>query len=1109
MSLKIVYGRAGTGKTSFCFNEIKKQIKTEKVYIITPEQFSFTAEKNLLTTIGNSSINAEVITFQRIAYRVITTTQGIKEEILDDSAKQILLYSILLDKKENLRFLGNPEENNELLFNTITELKKHNITTNKLQEGIEKTKDNYLKFKLQDINTIYSCYEEKLKNTYLDSDDLLTKIVGNIENSNMFQNSIIYIDEFIGFTPQEYKIIEVLLSIAKEVIVTVSSDNILNTQKNMFYSNNKTAQKLIKLANGINIPTETIFLEKTYRFKNDEIKKLEKNLYSFNYSKYEEEPKQITLKLLQNPYKEIENVANEIDKKVRKEGYTYKDIAIITKNIHIYQKIIKAIFYKYGIPVFIDEKKDLSQNIFIQYILSVLAIFSKSWSHESVFSSLKTGFYNLEEEEIFNLENYCIKWGIKGKKWYEKDWDFGENQDEKEYWNNLRRKIVEPLLDFKTELNRAKTAKEITVKLYQFLKENEIENKLNKKISQMNKQGRVEMANEYASSANILINILNSIVALLGEKRTSFEKYYQLLKVGCTGDVLGNIPATLDQVIVGSIDRTRTYSIKIAYIIGVNDGEFPSNNLPEGFLNDKDRISLLENGLELAKTTEDLLYEEQFNIYKAFSSAKNELHVSYVSQDSQGNSKRPSVLIYKIKKIFPNLKEQSKLIEEEFNIGNKTVTFDYLLKAIRKIYQGEDLDNIWYEIYQFYKQDNDYNQKLKHYMEVINNIGKTEQINEENIIKLYGNTLKTSVSKLEQYRKCPFSFYLKYGLQLKEKEELQLRTIDTGSFMHEVINLFFQYIEENNIEIKKIEEKQLKEIVENIINNLLTMKKNYIFSSTPKFINLTNRLKKVVTQSLFYIIYQLQVSDFQVAGTEVEFKKDSVYEPIIMELSNGKKIEITGKIDRVDIAKDDKGKYLRIIDYKSSAKDIDFNEIYLGLQLQLLTYMDAATKIENAIPAGALYFGLIEDIIKSNRNLSDEEIKEKIIKQFKMEGIILADINVIRMMDKHIDKGYSNIIPAYIDKDGNLNDTRSSTVTKEQFESLQRYIKKLIRQISKEILNGNIEIKPYYNSRNRKSSCQYCCYKSICNFNPLVNKYLYSKNLPKQEIFEKIKEYSN
>ena len=324
--------------------------------------------------------------------------------------------------------------------------------------------------------------------------------------------------------------------------------------------------------------------------------------------------------------------------------------------------------------------------------------------------------------------------------------------------------------------------------------------------------------------------------------------------------------------------------------------------------------------------------------------------------------------------------------------------------------------------------------------------------------------------------------------------------------MHEVINLFFQYIEENNIEIKKIEEKQLKEIVENIINNLLTMKKNYIFSSTPKFINLTNRLKKVVTQSLFYIIYQLQVSDFQVAGTEVEFKKDSVYEPIIMELSNGKKIEITGKIDRVDIAKDDKGKYLRIIDYKSSAKDIDFNEIYLGLQLQLLTYMDAATKIENAIPAGALYFGLIEDIIKSNRNLSDEEIKEKIIKQFKMEGIILADINVIRMMDKHVDKGYSNIIPAYIDKDGNLNDTRSSTVTKEQFESLQRYIKKLIRQISKEILNGNIEIKPYYNSKNRKSSCQYCCYKSICNFNPLVNKYLYSKNLPKQEIFEKIKE---
>lgn len=1104
MSLKIVYGRAGTGKSSFCFQEIKEQVKKEKIYVITPEQFSFTAEKRLLEVVGNSSINAEVITFQRIAHRIITATEGIQEEILNDSAKQILLYSILLEQKEKLNFLGKSEENIELLFNTITELKKHTITTHQLEEGIQQVEENYLKLKLQDINTIYSCYEKKIENNYLDADDLLTRIANNLDSSNLFQNSRIYMDEFVGFTPQEYKIIEILLGIAKEVMITICSDDITKTQKDMFYSNNKTAQKLLELAKKKNIPTQTIFLKQTHRFGNKELEILEKNLYSFNDVCYEKSPQQITLKLSQNPYQEIENVAIAISQKVRKGGYRYQDIAVITKNIEIYQKIIKAIFYKYEIPVFIDEKKDLSQNILIQYVLSILAIFSKSWSQEAVFASLKTGFYSLEDEEIFDLENYCIKWGIKGKKWYEKDWDFGETPEERQYWNTLRKKVVEPLLAFKSELNRAKTVREITVKLYQFLKENQIEQKLNKRILPMNQQGQIELANEYVSSLHILIQVLDNMVALLGEKKTSFEQYYHLLKIGCTGDVLGSIPATLDQVIVGNIDRTRTHSIKIAYMIGVNDGNFPSNDFPEGFLNDKDRIRLAQKGLELAKTTEDLLYEEQFNIYKAFSSAKNELHISYVSQDAQGTSKRPSVLIYKIKKLFPSLQEQSDLIGEKLAIGNKAVTFDNLLKAIRKIHQGEKVEPVWYELYQFYQQDKDYQIKLHQYLKALTHTGKPERINEKNMLELYGNTMKTSVSRLEQYRKCPFSFYLKYGLQLKEQEELQLKTLDTGSFMHEVINQFFEYVEENNIEIKQMEEKQLKQIVEKIVNDLLSLSKNYVFSSTPKLINLTNRLKKVVTQSIAYIIYQLKASDFQVAGTEIEFKKDSIYEPIIMELDNGKKIEVTGKIDRVDIAKDSKGKYLRIIDYKSSARDIDFNEVYLGLQLQLLTYMEAATKIENAIPAGALYFGLIEDIIKSNKNLSDEEIKEKVIRQFKMEGILLADIHVIRMMDKKIDKGYSNIVPAYIDKDGNLSSTRSSVVTKEQFESLQKYTKKLIRQISKEILSGNIEIQPYYNIRNKKSACQYCSYKSICNFNPMTHQYLYSKNLEKQEILEQI-----
>lgn len=1112
MSLRIVYGRAGTGKSSFCFNEIREHLnKQNKIYIITPEQFSFTAEQRLLETIGiTSSIQAEVITFNRIANRILNNVEGIKQTILSDSAKQMLLYSILTEQKEKLNFLGKSEENVELVINTISEFKKHNIDLNLLNYEITNTKQNYLKLKLQDIYCVYENYQERIKNNYIDSDDLLTLVNSNIEKSNMFQDSIIYIDEFAGFTPQEYEVIKTLLKIAQMVTITICTDDVNKKEKDMFCLNAKTYERLVNLAKEEKIKKEEdVKQEQLHRFKSEELKKLEQNIYAFPYEKYKEKPENITIFLSQDPYKEIEHIAMQIIHKVRDEGYKYNDIALITKNIENYNNIIKSVFHQYDIPVFIDEKKSLSQNILIKYILSVLDIFNKGWSISSVFASLKTGFYDIEQDEIFELERYCTKWGIKGRKWYEEEWQYGKDkntQEKIEYYNELRKKITQPIINFKNQFSRAKTAKEITTYLYQFLKENNIEEKLNKKIDKLNMAGEISIANDYISSMNILINILDEIVQLFGEDKMSFDKYYHLLKIACNGDILGSIPATLDQVIVGDTERTRTHKISIAYIIGVNDGEFPSNGISEGFLNDKDRINLREDGIELAKITDDLLFEEQFNIYKAFSISEKELHISYTSSDKEGSSKRPSMLISKIKKIFPYLEEESNIIEEKLDIANKNVTFENLLNAINKIQSGEKVDNIWYEIYKIYANDEQYKAKLEKSLKALYYKNEVEPINESNILKLYGNTMKTSVSKLEQYRKCPFSFYLKYGLKLKETEELQLKSIDTGSFMHEVIDLFFEYVEENQIDIKVLSEQEVNKITEKIIEDILNLPKNYIFSSTPKFINLTNRLKKVVTQSICYIVYQLQVSSFEIVGTEIEFDEKSVYEPIIIELEDGKKVEITGKIDRVDIAKTEEGKYLRIIDYKSSVKDIDLNEVYIGLQLQLLTYMDTATKIEEAIPAGILYFGLIDNIIKANRNLSDDELKNKISKQFKMNGLILADMNIVKMMDKKVEKGYSDIIPVYIDKDGKLSNTRSNTVTKEQFENLQKYTKKLIKQISKEILSGSINIKPYYNTKTKKSVCEYCSYKSICNFNTKDNQYLYCQSLDKQDILEKISE---
>ena len=784
---------------------------------------------------------------------------------------------------------------------------------------------------------------------------------------------------------------------------------------------------------------------------------------------------------------------------VQEKNYRFRDISVITKNQDEYASLMKVIFELEKIPVFIDEKKDLSENVFVKFLLSVLEIFAKGWTSEAVLASIKTGFYDVDKEDIFKLENYCLRYGIQRKTWYEKDWEF-ENLPEN--INALRRKIVDSLMKFWNSIKLGKTVRNMTEKLYEFLEEMQVEKTLNEKIQNILEAEKLEVAEEYVSSMQIVTDTLDQMVEIFGDEVVSFEKYQELLKIAFRVELLGKIPESLDQVTLGDVERSRSHKVKAVFILGVNDGVFPSFQKDEGFLNDKERDELKEAGMELAKGSYENLYEDQFNIYKAFSVAEEEVYISYVSSDKEGKALRPSVLIHRIKKLFPALVEESDVVEKKLFIENEYATFETLLEVLQKKKAGETADDIWEEVYNYYASSDKWKQRLASALKGMQVNSKADKIEKKNIQKLYGKVLKTSVSKLEQYRKCPFSFHLKYGLRLKEKPEFQLRNIDTGSFMHEIVEKFFEQVDVKGINLKELKNEDVEKIVEQIINEYLRLPKNYLYTSTPKFKSLTMKLKKVVTQSIIYIVYQLKNSSFEICGTEVEFSDKSSYEPIRLELDTGEKIEVTGKIDRIDIAKNENGKYLRIIDYKSSAKSIDLNEVICGLQIQLLTYMDAATKLEDAIPAGVLYFGLMEHVVNSRK--TEEELEQDIRRQFKMNGMVLADVEVVKMMDKTLDKGYSQMIPVYMDKYGKLSPSLSNTLNKEQFEMLQKYTTKIIKELSKQILEGNIEIKPYYSQAKKRATCEYCEYKGICNFNPKQQEYFQIPKLEKQVILDNL-----
>lgn len=1113
MGLRIIYGKSGSGKSEYCFSEISKIIEKEKkIYIITPEQFSFTAERKLMDILKEqATINAEVITLSRMAYRVMSEIGGNNQTHLSKCGKSMLIYSILNTYKKEFKFLGKTDENIDLSMRTITEFKKHNVTIEDLKEETTKTEDEYLKNKLKDMLFIYEKFEEKIQDNYIEETDLLTILAENLDKVDLVKDSIIYIDEFAGFTTQEYDVIKQMINLAKQVNITICVDDLdtnTNPDTDIYYSNKITVRKLQDLAEENNFDIEEIELKNVYRFKTKELKHLSENLYNIKSTKYAENVENIQLFLAQNEYSEVEEVAKKINKLVREENKKYKQISIITQNMDNYSSLVRVIFDQYNIPVFIDEKRDLNQNVIVQYLLSILDVLNRNFTSETVFSYIKLGFSGIEDEEIFKLENYCTKWGIKLNKWktdFKYELDNENKKNDVIRLNEIRKQIIEPLVNLQKEIREEKTAKNITRLLYEFIQNQNIEEKINQKMNELQAIGKIDLMNEYKESYQIILDVLDEIVLIFGEDKVTIDQYQKILKTGLKNSGLGKIPGTADQVILGDVDRSRSHKVDVVFIIGLNDGVFPRVNKDEGFLNDEDREFLKQDGIELAKGTIEQLYEDKFNIYKAFTTAEKQLYLSYSSSDKDGKSLRPSILINQIKKLYPKLQEKSDIIQKNYEIINKTITYQELIENIAKLKKNEDIPKIWYEIYKYYKSQEKWNTILEQDLEGINYTNIPQEIEKQNIDKLYGNNLKTSISKLETYRRCPFSYYLQYGLKLKEKEELKIQTFNTGSLMHETIDQFFEYVRSEGLELADITEEQILEIVSNIIDENLNLSKNFIFTATAKYKVLVKRLKKIVSKALKYIIQTIIYSDFSIEGTEVEFAEKGKYKPIILELEDGKKIEITGKIDRIDTSKKEDGKYLRIIDYKSSAKNIDLNEVYAGLQIQLLTYTDAICKQEDIIPAGIFYFSLLEQMVKADKRIDEDEIEEIIRKNFKMKGLIVADVKIIKMNDNSLQSGSSKIVPAAITASGGVNEKWTNGVKQEEFKILQDYIYKTIRDISKEILKGRIDLKPYY--KKGKTPCEYCNYKAICGFNPRLkdNNYNYIDQKSKDDILIKMK----
>ncbi|KAJ52941.1 ATP-dependent helicase/nuclease subunit B [Clostridium tetanomorphum] len=1148
MGLRFIYGRSGSGKSHYCFEDIKRKLeKDEKspLILLVPEQFSFQSEKNLLHYIGEEAVSrVEVLSFKRMAYRVFNEVGGITHIHINESGKSMLIYKVMDELRDKFRIFAKASKRDGFvatMSELITELKRYNITPEMLYEGLEGIEDGNLKDKIGDITLIYSKFQENLHQKYIDEDDDLTILVEKLDKSNLFKDAEIWIDEFFDFTPQEYNVLEKILKKAKRVNVTLCTD-VLSVGSggidnlDLFYPIKNTEEKLLKIIEKNNIKYDKpIALEcaPCYRFKESkELSHIEKNLFAFPYKFYEDNTEDVCIFKALNKYTEIEEVARNILKLVRNRKFRFKDIAVITGDLDGYENLARAIFSEYEIPYFIDKKIQINNNPLIVLILSSIEILSKRWNYESVFRYLKTGLTDLDKEEVDIIENYVLANGIIANKWTEyetwsyrirysfnKDEEIGEEEQKNlDNINRIKSKVVNPLKAFHENIREKKTAREMCTALYDFLSSINIEKKIQNWIEKFKESDRLDKVNEYSQIWNIIVELMDQIVEVMAEEKLDFDIFGKLLKNGFEEYELGLIPPALDQILVSSVDRLRSHDIKALYIVGVNDGIFPRAISAEGVLSDIERENLRSKGLELAKDTKSKSFEEQFLTYITLTTMSSYLSVSYPIADLEGKTLRPSIVVSRLKKIFPHICEKSNIVsknieEEELDrISSPRATFNELISQLRSGKEGLEVSSLWLSVYNWYMKDDYWKEKLTTILEGFTYSNAAEIMDTRKLRNLYGPKINLSVSRLEKYAECPFAYFIKYGLKAKERKVYKLTTPDIGTLMHEVLESFSKHMAERNITWDNVNKDLCEGIVSNIVDKKVGDMPGSILNSSPRYKHMTEGIKRILSRSVCIIGEQIKRGEFEPAGYELSFGFNGDFPPISVELNSGERVNLIGRIDRVDSLKEEDGTYIRIIDYKSGNKDFKLSDVYYGLQIQLLVYLDALlTEIEekykeNTFPAGMLYFKVDDPIIRTKDEISEGEVHEKILKELKMKGLLLADADIIKAMDKEI-KGFSDILPVRLNKDKSLSKS-SSIATEEEFQLLRKYVRETIVNLCEEMLEGNIGIKPY-KKKDNSTPCRFCEYSSICQFDTGVdgNNYRVINDKSDNEIWELIKNH--
>lgn len=1145
MSLQLILGSSGAGKSYYLYQKIiKEALANENLnyLVIVPEQFTLQTQKDFVAMHPYKGImNIDILSFLRLAYRVFDETGGNERTVLEDTGKSMIVRKVMEEKKGSLRLFGSSIKKSgfvEEVKSMISEIVQYSIEEEQLEKMIEITeKKPFLQAKLRDLLTVYQGFEEFLSEKYITAEEILDVLYDAIEDSNYIRNSVICFDGFTGFTPSQYKLLLRLMKLSKKVYITVTIDqrediSRLDEEFKLFHLSKKTILKLYQMALKEGVEVEKPFYagrqngKIPYRFQNSKaLLALEHNLFRYPVIPFEEEQNEIKVHVMKNAREEVFFTIREVLHLVREEGYRYRDIAVVTGDIGGYGRIIEREYEKAGLPCFVDHKKDILGNPFVEYIRAILEILRKDFDYESMFRYLKCGLADLSLEEIDQLENYVLALGIRGYKKWSQEWKIIYRKDipvDLEQINQYREEAIGDLGELKKLFSgKEHTVAEFTEALYDFIVKEHLWDKLEHYQKMFEAEGMPLMVKEYEQIYSIVMELFEHLVDLLGEETVTIKEYGELLDAGFAEAKVGFIPPGVDQIVVGDIERTRLKDIRVLFFIGVNDGIVPKSGGNGGILSDLDRELLMEHDMELAPTKRQSVYTEQFYLYLNMTKPQNRLYITYSKVSMEGKTLRPSFLIGKIQQLYPKLT----VVDEEFTVWDLEHILgadrgmSYLLQGLREN-NKDTITTEWYELLSWYYRNPEWKEQILHFLEGAFYSNENSGLTKAAAGLLYGQELTGSVTRLEQYAACAFSHFLTYGLGLSERKEYRLEIPDMGNIFHNALELFSRKLKENRIGWQTITNEERESLSTACVQEVASEYGNTILLSSKRLEYLIKRVERIVKRTTWALCEHMKKGNFEAEGYELQFSYLDDMESTRLQLNDQTNMKLKGRIDRLDVYQEEDSIYVKVIDYKSGNKSFDILDLYYGLQLQLVVYLGAAVELEQKnhpdkkiIPAGIFYYNIKDPMIDKilEHDTDEEETQEELLKELKMNGLVNSSEHIIRLLDGDFAEGEdglkgsvkSKVIPVETGKEGTIG-KRSNVAASKEFEHMTQFVKEKLTQYGKEILEGTTSVNPY--KLGNRTACDYCNYNGICGFDKRLpgNTYRNLKKLEKEEVWREI-----